>query len=516
MSCFFNHLELRERTVCGVARALAGARSGPLLLWSNGVPENRPALASHSAGHYDVLFLDAQSIFRAERGRAYSESPGGATAACSEPVPFRALEQWLADERQEVPPDLAAELPGISVALLAGAVGAIAYDAMLGIERIRGMEYHDTEPEMIVFIPRHRIIFDRSTCRITVVSIGSEDAPALGQAHQALCDEIESMLDAPESPHCSAGAPQWTVGTPRAPFVRLVERAVEYIRAGDAFQIVLSNRLTAPYRPDPFSTYERLQRCNPSPYHFLLRWDCQSIVGASPEVMLRSRPREEPGSIEILMRPVAGTYPKGILPPSSASALRDDLKEQAEHLMLVDHARNDVGRVSQIGSVEVSDLFSVESYATIHHLVSQVQGVLRQGHSVVGALESCFPIATLTGTPKIRAMEIIASLEQRPRGFFGGAIVAVHPDGWLDSAVAIRFLRTGAQGCEVQAGAGIVIDSDPEREFRECLWKAHPVCAAAGLPLFGPEDSRPGTTPMHQTGMLNAMFNTDQGPGANR
>ena len=255
-------------------------------------------------------------------------------------------------------------------------------------------------------------------------------------------------------------------------FMGMVRKAKAYIKAGDVFQVVLSNCFEVEASPNPLEVYQRLKALNPSPYHFLIRFGEHTLVGASPEVMLRSKKIKD--KTKVLMRPVAGTYPKN----SPAESLPRDPKEQAEHIMLVDHARNDIGRVAEIASVEVSDLLNVETYRDVYHLVSQVSGILKPEENIFSALESCFPIATLTGTPKIRAMEIIAELEGPTRGPFGGAAMMIDEHGMLDSGVIIRSAIIGKETTRIQAGAGIVYDSSPEREYEECLWKAKAVIDA--------------------------------------
>ncbi len=202
--------------------------------------------------------------------------------------------------------------------------------------------------------------------------------------------------------------------------------------------------------------------------------------------MLRSKILAS-GKHEIFMRPVAGTYPRALDSAddiATAGALAADAKERAEHLMLVDLERNDIGRTAELGSVTVSDLFSVETYQHVHHLVSQVRGILQSRFSVLDALKAAFPIGTLSGTPKVRAMEIIAELEGQPRGIFGGAVVTISPGGVMDSCVAIRSALINQDQLTIQTGAGIVYDSVPSREYEECLWKARSLLRA--LELEGP------------------------------
>ncbi|MFN8392234.1 MAG: anthranilate synthase component I family protein [Bdellovibrionota bacterium] len=355
-----------------------------------------------------------------------------------------------------------------------GLLGFVSYDAARAFERIRGTSDHPTQPDLFFIETTHLLIHDRQLGLLTILSRPSLGADEAG--HDALVAEIGNVPRSVclERRSSEAATLDFKERFSKAEFAARVEQALEYIRAGDIFQVVLSNQFTVKDQVDPLRAYSVLRAANPSPYHFLVHYFNETIVGASPEVMLQGGPTES-GRKAVRMRLVAGTYPKGDeddLIVTQAETLGEDSKELAEHLMLVDHARNDIGRVSQIGTVEVADLFSIETYADVHHLVSQVGGELRPTETVMSALRSCFPIATLTGTPKIRAMEIIAELEGPYRGIFGGAIVALGIDGSIDSAVAIRSLVTGPAGTSVQAGAGIVYDSSPEREYEECRWKA--------------------------------------------
>jgi anthranilate synthase component 1 len=257
-----------------------------------------------------------------------------------------------------------------------------------------------------------------------------------------------------------------------------VRRVQEYIAAGDTFQTVLSRRLDLP-APDPFLTYRYLRALNPAPYLYFLHCDDLHVVGSSPEVLIRV----EDG--EITVRPIAGTRPRGATPEQDRdlqTELEADPKERAEHLMLVDLGRNDVGRVSQFGSVRLTAFMVVERYSHVMHLVSEVRGVLRPELDALAALGACFPAGTVSGAPKVRAMEIIDELEPVRRGPYAGAVGYV---GWgartLDTAIAIRTVVMRAGQAWIQVGAGIVADSDPAAEFRETQDKAGAVLAALAL-----------------------------------
>jgi anthranilate synthase component 1 len=311
-------------------------------------------------------------------------------------------------------------------------------------------------------------------------------ATADGEEAEAAEARIEEWLDRLAAPSALAPLP---IAGPAAPaaaasgypgprFERDVERIREHIAAGDAFQVVLSRRMDLP-APDAFLTYRYLRALNPAPYLYYLRCDDVELAGSSPEVLVRVEERE------VTVRPIAGTRPRGATPEEDAALeaeLRADPKERAEHLMLVDLGRNDVGRVAEYGTVRVTDLMTVERYSHVMHLVSEVRGRLRSGLGALDAFAAAFPAGTVSGAPKVRAMEIIAGLEPVRRGPYAGAVGYV---GWggeaLDTAIAIRTAVFRGGRAWVQAGAGIVADSVPAAEFRETEAKAGAVLAALGL-----------------------------------
>jgi anthranilate synthase component 1 len=257
---------------------------------------------------------------------------------------------------------------------------------------------------------------------------------------------------------------------PRADFERDVERIKDYIKAGDAFQVVLSQRLEIPFSSDPLSAYRKLRSLNPSPYMYLLELEDLAVVGSSPEVLVRVEDRR------VVVKPIAGTRKRGATEEEDlalAAELLADEKERAEHLMLVDLGRNDVGRVSKFGSVSVHDFMQIERYSHVLHIVTQVEGALRDGLAAVDVLRACFPAGTVSGAPKVRAMEIIYELEPTRRGPYAGAVGYFAYGGQnMDTAIAIRTLLVSGDKAYVQAGAGVVADSVPEREWQETMDKA--------------------------------------------
>jgi anthranilate synthase component 1 len=264
-------------------------------------------------------------------------------------------------------------------------------------------------------------------------------------------------------------------GTRRDAFLRGVKRCKEYIAAGDIFQVVLSQRLDFTPEVAPFDLYRSLRQVNPSPYLYFLRSGDTHILGSSPEMLVRVTGRK------LEYRPIAGTHPRGRDEAEDLrleERMRTDEKERAEHVMLVDLGRNDLGRVSEYGSVKVKDLMYVERYSHVMHLVSALEGTLRKDLDALDAFAACFPAGTLSGAPKVRAMQIIEELEPTRRGIYGGSVLYADFAGNLDSCIGIRTLLMQGKKAYLQAGAGIVADSDPGSEFQESLNKAQAVLKA--------------------------------------
>ncbi len=455
------------------------APNEPAMIWESSARQfTNFGSTWHGGSRFSVLALRPSCVVRlsgdelsfARHGKSelrYTLAPDeNPLPVLAEHLPFLATPYPL-----ELPAGV--ELPPVC----AGAFGFFGYDCGRRFERIRGAESRADEPDIFLLECPSLLVLDRERNEILVTSVPKlGDAPAWDDIHDFLRSGAPAKSAAAQSTPAKLELEE---KYSREEFSRRVSLAKEFICAGDIFQVVLGNTFTSPEPCDPLAAFDELREKNPSPFHFLVRFGEDTLVGASPEVMLRGRKDSESGASTASMRLVAGTYPKGERLVDEARELGSDRKELAEHLMLVDHARNDLGRVSEIGGVEVKDLFSIESYADVHHIVSQVSGRLRPDENMLSALQSCFPIATLTGTPKIRAMEIIAELEGPSRGTFGGAVVALGVDGSIDSAVTIRSLITGPGGTKIRAGAGIVYDSVPEREYEECYWKARAVFAAA-------------------------------------
>ena len=360
-----------------------------------------------------------------------------------------------------------------------GAVGYLAYETVARFEQLPVPEKDMLNLPLAVFCFTETVlVFDHLKHRVRVVTHLHLDAPDL-QAEYARCSAIladvqqrlqqELRFPAEPEPHGKAAQMGVTSNRTRPEFEAMVETAKEYIRAGDIFQVVLSQRLSRPVAAAPFTVYRALRAINPSPYMFFLDLDEFHIIGASPELLVRVEENE------VTIHPLAGSRGRGASPAEDdalAAELLADPKERAEHVMLLDLGRNDVGRVSQPGTVTVTDCMQIERYSHVMHLVSNVTGQLRPEVSPYEALRSGFPAGTVSGAPKIRAMEIISELEGEQRGVYAGAVGYFSHSGNLDTAIALRTMVMKDGRAYIQAGGGIVADSDPAAEYQESMNKA--------------------------------------------
>jgi anthranilate synthase component 1 len=372
-----------------------------------------------------------------------------------------------------------------------GAVGFLSYDVVRTIERLPGGPRDDLElPDAVFMLVDTLVIIDNAFARAIVLAnthvAEGADRAELVREYDRASERIESVLTRLAKPPtlpplALEGGQLSTPDTPygRAEFERDVARIKQYIRDGDAFQVVLSRRQDVPCAAAPLDVYRSLRMLNPAPYLYFLTLDDLSLVGSSPEVLVRL----EDG--EITVRPIAGTRPRGASPDDDAALAAEllaDEKELAEHAMLVDLGRNDVGRVAEYGSVRVTVDKAIERYSHVQHIVSEVRGRLRPELDAADALRACFPAGTVSGAPKVRAMEILDTLEPTKRGPYAGAVGYL---GWgataMDTAIAIRAATLRNGRAHVQAGAGIVADSDPQREFVETENKAGAVLRALAL-----------------------------------
>jgi anthranilate synthase component 1 len=385
-----------------------------------------------------------------------------------------------------------AHVPGLP-RFWGGAVGFFAYDVVRHIERLPDVPLDDLGvPDGVFLFTDVVLAIDNLKGRaMAIAAVPIEpgmSAVDLRRAYDAAATRTQQVFERLEQGSAPPplalkpepdSDPAFTSASTRAQFEASVERIREYIRAGDAFQVVLSQRLGMELRASPFDLYRALRSLNPSPYLYFLELDGITLVGSSPEVMVRL----EDGTVTV--RPIAGTRRRGKTAEedrANAADLLADEKELAEHRMLVDLGRNDVGRVARFGTVHVPDLLVVEKYSHVMHIVSQVEGALREGLSAIDVFRACFPAGTVSGAPKIRAMQIIDELEPVRRGTYAGAVGYF---GWggesMDTAITIRTVLVTGGRAYVQAGAGIVLDSDPAAEYEESLNKARALLRAAAM-----------------------------------
>ncbi|MCY3769146.1 MAG: anthranilate synthase component I [Gammaproteobacteria bacterium] len=372
-----------------------------------------------------------------------------------------------------------------------GLVGYFGYDTVSYIEsRLGANPVADpvNAPDVLLMLSEELVVFDNLAGRLYVLvhaKSGGEEAWEEGMARlQAMIDRLHFPVSMPHTAGNSGPLDEsgMTSSFPQAAFESAVEKCRQYIYDGDAFQIVLSQRLSIPYSTRPLDLYRALRTLNPSPYMYYLHLGEFHIAGASPEILVRV----EEG--EITLRPIAGTRPRGKSEEQDAAMVEDllsDPKELAEHLMLIDLGRNDVGRVSKTGTVRVTDKMTIEKYSHVMHIVSDITGQIQDGLDVIDVLKATFPAGTLSGAPKFRAMEIIEELEPDKRGIYSGAVGYIGWNGNLDTAIAIRTAVIKDQTVFVQVGAGIVADSVPRNEWEETMSKGRAIFKAVDMANAG-------------------------------
>jgi anthranilate synthase component I len=417
---------------------------------------------------------------------------GGGPEAWGEPVnrreeadPFGAVSEYMGRYR----PAGDGGLPPFA----GGLVGFFGYDLVRTVEPL-GSPNPDPLglPDMALMLCELMLAFDHLRHEVTMVAYAFCDEDGVDDAYLRAASVIEEARRAlrapvpvPEGPvRATADGIRFESNMSREQFEANVARIVEYIHAGDAFQVVPSQRFSAPAAVEPFSIYRGLRTVNPSPYMYFLEFGNFQIAGASPEPLLKVSDRRAE------TRPIAGTYPRGASEEEDrrqAEELLRDPKERAEHVMLVDLGRNDLGRVCEYGSVSVDELMVVETYSHVLHIVSQVSGRLRDGVTAMDALRAVLPAGTLSGAPKVRAMQIIDELEPHKRGSYGGAIGYLSFTGDLDTAIHIRTVVCKDGIAHVQAGGGTVADAKPDYEYRESLQKAKAIFSAVELAAGQPE-----------------------------
>ena len=478
--------EAAENAVVPVWIELVADSETPLSVLSK-LRDEEPSFLLESAeqsdlvGRYSFVGSGARAVITA-RGETISlTGRDGTSRSWTAKDPLRELQALMEGYRCRVHP----ELPGFS----GGAVGYLGYEAVRRFETTVPAAPTDDLglPEMMFLIADTVVAFDHRNRRIKVIAcafpgeLGVEESrrEALGRIQVLLGKLSRPVAMPPFSASLKADQLPVESNVTREVFEKSVRDVKEFIRAGDIFQIVLSQRFSIPYEGDPLHLYRALRFVNPSPYMFCLRLPGGiSLVGSSPEVHVKVTE----GNVQI--RPIAGTRKRGSTPEADAALageLLADPKECSEHLMLVDLARNDVGRISEYGSVTLTDFMTVERYSHVMHIVSNVTGRLSGDHSPLDVLRATFPAGTVSGSPKVRAMQIISSMEPTARGSYAGAVGYLGFDGQLDSCIALRTVLLKEGVAYVQAGAGIVADSDPASEFEETVNKAMGVIRAIEL-----------------------------------
>ena len=431
-------------------------------------------------GRYSIIGIEPDLIFRAFGARAeINTDPKAARDSyetMSEPS-LDALRRVIRESRIHLPPSLPP--------MAAGVFGYLGYDMVRQMEEL-GPPNPDPLglPDAILYRPLTIVVFDAVKDELTIVSAARPTREVRAeQAHARAVDRLMAVVDALDTPldkaaEAEAGDPTVAIvsNTPRERYLEMVRQAKEYIAAGDIFQVVLSQRFEAPFDLPPFALYRALRRTNPSPFLYYLDFGDFALAGSSPEILVRVR------NGEVTVRPIAGTRPRGATPEEDqalSAELLADPKERAEHLMLLDLGRNDVGRVAEIGTVTVTEKFFIEYYSHVMHIVSNVTGKLASEHDAVDALIAGFPAGTVSGAPKVRAMQIIDELESEKRGIYAGCVGYFTADGDMDTCIVLRTSIVKDGRMYVQSGAGIVADSVPESEYAECQAKARALFRAA-------------------------------------
>jgi anthranilate synthase component 1 len=432
-------------------------------------------------GRYSIIGLEPDLVWRANGNEAAVNRNPIKKPDAFRPEPegaLTSLRNLLAESEVALPP----ELPPMS----AGIFGYMGYDTVRLIETLPNTPPDALNiPDSMLIRPTLILIFDVVKDEITVVTPVRPDAQSrAGQTYKKARKRLKSVIAAldeplPHMPPVSSrklAEPEPTSNTTPAEYKAMVRRAKDYIVAGDVFQVVLSQRFSAPFRLPSFALYRALRRTNPSPFMFHLDFADFALVGSSPEILVRVR------DDEVTIRPIAGTAPRGATEAEDqalAAALLKDPKERAEHLMLLDLGRNDIGRVANIGTVAVTSRFFIERYSHVMHIVSNVIGRLSKKYDAVDALMAGFPAGTVSGAPKVRAMQIIDELEKSKRGPYAGCVGYFSASGQMDSCIVLRTALVKEDVMYVQAGAGLVHDSVPAKEQQECINKSAALFRAA-------------------------------------
>ncbi|WP_300552309.1 anthranilate synthase component I [Maricaulis sp.] len=429
-------------------------------------------------GRYSAIGLDPDLIWRCHDGQAEEARGPDATSQSFTRLgddPMTSMRAVIAETR--------CELPSGAPSIASGVFGYLGYDMIRHIERLPEAAAADPldVPEAILMRPQTVVVFDALKQEVQVFCPIRPGQFSAREAYDAASERIEQVfrsLDSavPASPHIDTELGERDSNRTPENYGEAVNAARDYIRAGDAFQVVPSQRFSADFKADAFTLYRSLRRLNPSPFLFFFRMPGFAIAGSSPEILVRLRDGV------VTVRPIAGTRKRGATPAEDDALEADllaDAKERSEHLMLLDLGRNDVGRVAKPGSVRITEREIVERYSHVMHIVSNVEGDLADGEDAVSALFAGFPAGTVSGAPKVRAMEIIDELEPHRRGIYAGAVGYFSADGGMDTCIALRTTVVKYGKMYVQAGAGVVLDSDPVAEHEECVNKAAALFRAA-------------------------------------
>jgi anthranilate synthase component 1 len=431
-------------------------------------------------GRYSIVGMKPDLIWqcRGEQSRINREARFDPQAFADLPGhPLETLRALIAECRIDMPEGL----PAVS----AGLFGYLGYDMIRLVERLPDVNPDPLGvPDAVLMRPSIIAVLDGVKGDVTVVSpawVGSglSARAAYAQAAERVMDALRDLDRAPSAARDLGDAA--AVGAPRSNFTHdgykaAVEKAKEYIRAGDIFQVVPSQRWAMDFKLPPFALYRSLRRTNPSPFMFFFNFGGFQVVGASPEILVRLRDGE------VTIRPIAGTRKRGATPEEDKALELDllaDPKERAEHLMLLDLGRNDVGRVAKVGTVRPTETFIIERYSHVMHIVSNVVGEIAEGQDALSALLAGLPAGTVSGAPKVRAMEIIDELEPEKRGIYGGGVGYFAANGEMDFCIALRTAVVKDETLYIQAGGGVVYDSDPEAEYQETVNKSNALRRAA-------------------------------------
>ncbi len=433
-------------------------------------------------GRYSFIGVNPRAIFHVENGKPYITENGVTTELPAPDGPLMALRQVMKDDRP-------VSVPGLPP-FFGGAVGYLGYETVNEFEKLPEPKSALNGPVSCLMMTDEMIVFDNVRHTVMVsICVHLDKHPSPRAAYDFACSRVNALSNRLKAPapvlnNAYVNTPPLKSNMTKDAYYQMVNKGKEYIMAGDIIQVVLSQRFSTKLTVKPIQLYRALRLINPSPYTFFLKFDGRILIGSSPELMVKLTGNKAE------VRPIAGTRRRGVNEQEDmalADELLRDEKERAEHVMLVDLGRNDLGRTAVPASVQVKDFMTIERYSHVMHIVSTVESVLDDGKDCFDLLKATFPAGTLSGAPKIRAMEIINELEPCPRGTYGGAVGYFGYNHNMDMAITIRTLLIDGDTISVQAGGGIVYDSEPEKEYMETVNKATAVFKAIELASHGLE-----------------------------